>query len=103
MKINDIIWLNNAKMGYKLRYSHLPTCVSKLCMHDANNKSLSKKHAYNTRYRKDPYHPLAKSKRYNSSFLVKSVTTFNDLPETLKKIVNLSQFVKCCKNYHFLS
>ena len=39
LRIKDIIWLNNAKMGYKLKHSQLPSCVADLCASDSNNKS----------------------------------------------------------------
>ena len=103
LRIKDVVWLNNVKMGYKLRNNQLPVCVSILCSSDSHNKSLEKRHNYQTRCKDDHYHPLAKTKKYENSFLVKAVTDFNQLPDTLKKIASYEHFVKSIKNYHFLS
>ena len=88
-------------MGYKLRNAQLPVCVSTLCKHDSQNKSIEKKHNYQTRHKEDPYHSIARTKKYESSFLVKALTHFNELPDSLKKISSYECYVKSvnCHNH----
>ena len=57
--VNDMIWLNNVKLGYKLRHSHLLICIAELCLMNSMGQTLEKKHNYNTRQRTDSNQPLA--------------------------------------------
>ena len=64
LNVSDIIWLNNVKLGYKLRHSHLPICIAELCLTNSVGHSLEKKHRYYRRKCVDSYHPLARTKHY---------------------------------------
>ena len=77
LTVNDMVWLNNVKLGYKLRHSHLLICIAELCQTNSSGNTLQKNHNYDMRKRCDPNHLLAKSKHYESSYLVKAITQFN--------------------------
>ena len=103
LTIDDMLWINNVKIGYKLRHSHVPVCVSDLCLTDSKCRPLTKKHWYNTSKRNDLYHPSVHSKHYESSYLVKAITLYNQIPESFNKLTSISSFVHSIKSYHFLS
>ena len=103
LTIDNMIWLNNVKMGQKLRHSHLQSTITNLCCTDYRNCTLEKRHDYATRHKEDEVHPLAVTKDYESSYLVKVVTFYNQIPEPLKKLTAISIFDHAIKSYHFLS
>ena len=103
LTIDDMIWLHNVKLGHRLRHSHLLITISNLCRTDSKNCTLKKTHDYATRYKKDEIHPMASSKDYETSYLVKVVTVYNDIPESFKKLTAIPLFDRTIKSYHFLS
>ena len=103
LTIEDMIWINNAKMGHKLRHSQLPSRIVSLCQTDCRNCTLDKTHACSTRYKKDQIRPLAVTRYYELCYLVKVITVYNQLPESLKKLTTISLFDHAIKAYHFLS
>ena len=103
LTMNDMIWINNAKMGHRLRHSQLPSRIVHLCHTDGRDRTLQKTHSYCTHYKRDELHPLAMSRHYKSSYLVKVITVYNQLPESLKKLTTNSAFDHAIKAFHFLS
>ena len=103
LTVDDMIWINNAKMGHMLRHSQLPSQITHLCRTDGSNHTLQKTHTYCTRYKRDELRPLAVSRHYDSSYLVKVITVYNQLPESLKKFTTNSVFDHAIKPFHFLS
>ena len=103
LTVDDMIWINNAKMGHRLRHSQLPYQITYLCQTYGNNRTLQKTHNYCTHYKRDELCPLAVSRHYDSSYLVKVITVYNQLPESLKKITTNSVFNHAIKAFHFLS
>ena len=103
LTVEDMIWIKNAKMAHRLRHSQLPSRIVHLCQTDGSNRTLQKTHHYCTHYKRDELCPLAVSRHYDSSYLVKVITVYNQLPETLKKIASNSVFDHAIKSFHFLS
>ena len=101
--VNDMIWINNPKMGYRLRHSQLPSQIINLCRTDGRDRTLQKTHSYCTHYKRDELCPLAMSRHYESSYLVKVITVYNQLPESLKKLSTKAAFDHAIKAFHFLS
>ena len=82
LTIEDTIWLYNVKLGHRLRHSHLPITIGNPCHTDSKNRTLKKTHDYDTRYKKNEIHPMASSKDYKTSYLVKVMKAYNDIPES---------------------
>ena len=60
-----------------------------------------KKHAYNTRNKKDLNLPRFNKKSYQNSFLVQSLKKFSNLPVELKESSNINQFTFGVKKTYF--
>ena len=101
LKIRDILWINNVKLGYKLLHSHLPTKILNLCTTNSNSKDLTRTHRYGTRNKNLKNLLKATTRNHYNSYLVKSIKEFNSLPEPLKKITNWHKYVQSFKNYCF--
>ena len=102
LKIRDILWINNVKLGFKLLHSYLPTKIVNLCNTDSKSNNLTRAHRYGTRYKNLKNLPKAITRNYYNSYLVKNIKEYNSLPEPLKKIVNWHNYVQSCKNHCFL-
>ena len=97
MKIPKLISLQNLKLGFKVQHSQLPIMIKTACVTDANRQKLDKGHSYNTRCKNEPNHPKSKCIWYRSSFLTKSITEYQALPASLRKINSYFPFVLACK------
>ena len=102
LTVDDMIWINNAKMGHRLKQSQLPRQIVHLCWTDGSNRTLQKTHNYCTRYKRDELRPLAMSRHYDLSYLVKVIAVHNQLPESLKTYPINSVFDHAIKAFHFL-
>ena len=99
MKIPDIINLQNLKLGFKVQHSQLPANVLAVCTTDTKKGSLKKHHSYNTHRKNEQNCPKPDSKWYQSSFLVKSVGSYQSLLDQIRNITDYNHFVTSCKNY----
>ena len=94
LTLNQLIELENMKLGYKLHYNTLPTKLANHFKTDSRNMILTKKKRYNTR-KKGLYNlPMATNKLYHNSYLCKSIKCFNSLPSTIRNISNYKTFVR---------
>ena len=91
--------MQNLKLGFKMQHSQLPANVIATCTTDVEKKSLKKVHSYNTRRKGEQNHPKLASKWYQSSFLVKSVGSFQSLPDQIRNIKDYHHFVTSCKRH----
>ena len=98
LTLNQLIELENIKLGYKLHHNTLPVRLSNQIKTDSKNTALSKKHRYNTRHKRLLNLPLATNKLYHKSYLCKSIKCFNSLPPTITKISNYKSSVKKSKS-----
>ena len=90
-----MIKLELAKYGYKISHKLYP---SKLQAVAESNGGL-KQHRYPTRYKTTPNIQKHSSMEFNNSHLCKGITTYNNLPMTLKKAPTLKSFTKGVKRY----
>ena len=97
MRLDDLIKIENIKLGYKLEHSQLPTTIQNMLNTDSKEKSLVKTHPYPTRTKNVPNLPRAQNKAYHTSFLVKSIKEYEKLPLELRESKTLSGFIRKAK------
>ena len=73
LELPDLIKLENYKLRYRLLNKMLPDKLSLDITHDKNNNPLTKKHAYNTRNKKQLNIPKHATSSYHNSFLCASI------------------------------
>ena len=98
LTLNQLIELENCKLGYKLHHNTLPMKLANNIRTDSKNRTLTKKHRYNTRKRGLYNLPMATSKLYHNSYLCKSIKCFNTLPPTIRNKLNYKTFVRHSKS-----
>ena len=97
LTLNQLIKLENWKLGYKLKNNELPCRISKIISHDKNKIALNKKHHYNTRNKNLLNIPKHSSVSYHKSFLVSCIRDFASLPSSVTTIQKFKPFVHKCK------
>ena len=70
LRLDNLIKIENIKLGYKLEHSQLPKTIQHMLKTDSKEKSLVKTHPYPTRTKNVPNLPRALNKAYHASFLV---------------------------------
>ena len=98
LKLDQLIKLENFKLGYKLKNNELPCRLSKILSHDKNKKSLTKQHHYNTRNKDQLNIPKHSSLSYHNSFLVSCIRDFTTLPSSVTLTQGYHSFVRKHKN-----
>ena len=98
LNLQQLIELENIKIGYKLHQNALPTKLAKHIKTDSRSTTLSKQHKYNTRNKGLFSLPCATSKLYHKSYLYSSIKSYNSLPLSLKNTPNYRTFVKKAKS-----
>ena len=97
LTLNQLITLENQKLGYKLYNDMLPTNILKALSTDSNNKDLHKLHKYNTRHKSKLNLPVAYNKLYYTSFLTQALKAYEKLPKEITLCNNIKSFVLRCK------
>ena len=98
LKLDQLIKLENFKLGYKLKNNELRNRISKILSHDKNKKSLTKQHRYNTRNKEQLNIPKHTSVSYHNSFLVSCIRDFATLPLSVTSTRGHQSFIHKCKN-----
>ena len=80
LELTELIELENKKLGYKIYNNLLPIQMLNTIKSDAQSKTLSKKHKYNTRNKKVPYLPKTKNSSYHQSFLYCGLKSLSTIP-----------------------
>ena len=101
--LQELIILEQCKLGYKLCRKLLPLGFEKLMLTDHKMASIEKSHAYSTRSKKVPNRPSAKLSLYRNSFLYSSIKHFSDLSVEIRESKTLNTFVRKCKKMIFNS
>ena len=101
LKFDDMVKVEQCKLGYKLCHGLLPTAMASNMTKDHQNEFLAKGHRYSTRNKAIPNLPKALGKKYRSSFLYNSIKLYSELDDRLKSAQNLQTFAKQCKRIHF--
>ena len=95
--VEQLIVLEQCKMGFKLCTNQLPKGLSELLKTSHDKQSIEKSHNYPTRSKYIPNRPAAKTKLYRNSFLYKSIQHYSLLPNDIRNSPNLPVFVRNCK------
>ena len=100
-KIEQIIQIENCKLGYNIDKKLVPTALYKVITEDSKGKTLIKTHTYGTRNKAMPNIPRVGTNKYKTSFLNKGIKEFCGLPQELKNIENWPKFKSKLK-YHLI-
>ena len=93
LKFDDLVNLEQNKLGYKLNKNLLPLNLANVLLTDRIGKTLKKQHRYSTRQKENPNLPNHRSKLYNDSFLVQSIKNYNNL-NNLKTLYKFAATIK---------
>ena len=97
LTLNQLIFLENEKLGYKQYNNMLPVNILKAFRTDSKHRDLHKQHRYKTRHKSKLNLPVANNRLYHTSFLTQALKAFDKLPEELRLCSNIMQFVTNCK------
>ena len=99
LRISQLVKLELNKLAYK-RTHNLLTFKLAQCMNcDASGKSLEKQHHYLTRNKHLLNLPQITMKKYQKSFLMKSISLYSALPKEIMDCQNLHKFAQSVKHY----
>ena len=98
LTIDNIVKLENSKIWFKYYHNLIPTRLHELMTEDSNEIQVIKQHDYNTRHKHELNIPLATG-HYRNSFYVKGMKDYLNLPNSIKALPKLSQFVNRCKTH----
>ena len=98
LAFNQIIELENLKVGYKLYNNTLPPKITEHLTTDSSAQGLEKTYNYNTRHKHNLNLPVATNRLYHSSFLCKVVKNYAGLPTTVTSQTNFKTFTRKCKS-----
>ena len=93
LRLEELIQIENMKLGYNLEHSLLPSTIQNMLKSDSKEKSLVKTHSYSTRTKNIPNLPTAQNKAYHASFLVQSTKEYEKLPLEARESKTLSSFI----------
>ena len=97
LPFEQLIKLEQCKLGFKLCNNLLPTNLAKCMNEDHNMKSITKTHRYPTRKKHIPNLPHAVVNKYRDSFLYRAIKEYNDLNPLVQSCKSLSSFIGRCK------
>ena len=103
LKLDELVNLEQKKLGYKLNNNLLRPNLANVLLTDPRGKTLKKQHKYSTRQKDHPNLPNHCSKLYNDSFLVQSIKNYNNLDLVTKNIKTLHQFAASIKESAIMS
>ena len=87
------------KLAYKHTHNLLPLKLAQCMNCDANGKNLEKQHQYLTRNKHLLNLPQITTKKYQKSFLMKSISLYSALPKEIMNCQNLHKFAQSVKEY----
>ena len=97
LPFEQLIKLEQCKLGFKLCNNLLPTNLAKCMNEDHNMKSITKTHRYPTRKKHIPNLPHAVVNKYRDSFLYRAIKEYNDLNPLEQSCKSLPSFIGRCK------
>ena len=102
LRLQDLIQLENSKLGYQLEKNLLPLNLHMLLWTDSKNKTLQKTHQYNTRDKYLPKLPKVNTTNYQRGFQFQSIQDYKATPVEIRYTSTLKSFVRKLK-IHLLS
>ena len=97
LKFEDMITLEQCRLGYKLTHNLLPSRLSRNMTIDHKNQSIQKIHRYETRTKSIPNLPNVIGNKYRCSFLFQSIRHYATVDETVRQLPTLQLFTNKCK------
>ena len=94
LRLQDLIQMENRKLGYQLEKNLLPLNHHRLLWTDSRNKTLQKTHHYNTRGKHLPNHPKVNTVNYQRGFQFQSIKDYEATPVEIRKLSTLSTFIR---------
>ena len=101
LRLQDLIQMENRKLGYQLEKNLLPLNLFKLLWTDSKNKTLQKTH-YNTRDKHLPKLPKVTNTNYQRGFQFQSIKDYESTSVEIRNSSTLNSFVRKLK-LHLLS
>ena len=95
LKIKDLIHIAMCRLGHNISHKHYPSPILNLFVKFGGRKA----HRYPTQNKHVLNVQRHYSELYNKSFLCKSITAYNDLPQKLKNVVNTTTFIRELKQH----
>ena len=99
LAVDQMIELEMCKLGFRLVKNLLPKPLLKALQTDHYDRSTTKSHRYETRYRTVPNLPKATHSRYRNSYLFQAVSVYSKLPVIITNQTVLKGFASKCKAY----
>ena len=103
LRLQDLIQMENRKLGYQLEKNLLPLNLHKLLWTDSKNKTLQKNHHYNTRDKHLPKLPKVTNTNYQRGFQFQSIKDYESTPVEIRNSSTLKSFVRKLKLHLLLS
>ena len=97
LRLSQLVTLELNKLAYKHTHNLLPLKLAQCMNCDANGKSLEKQHQYLTRNKHLLNLPQVKTKKYQKSFLMKSISLYSALPKEIMDCQTLHKFAQAVK------
>ena len=95
LKIKDLIHIAMCRLGHNISHKHYPSLILNLFVKFGGKKV----HRYPTRNKHVRNVQQHYSELYNKSFLCKSITAHNDLPQKLKNVIITTTFIRELKRH----
>ena len=99
LRISQLVRLELNKLAYKRTHNLLPFKLAQCMNCDASGKSLEKQHRYLTRNKHLLNLPQITTKKYQKSFLMKSIGLDSALPKEIMDCQTLHKFAQSVKHY----
>ena len=97
LPFEQLIKLEQCKLGFKLCNNLLPLNLAKCMKEDHNMQSITKTHRYPTWKKHIPNLPHAVANKYRDSFLYRAIKEYNDLNPLVQSCKSLLSFSRRCK------
>ena len=101
LNVEQLIHMELCKVWHKRTLGLLPNNLEETMGTDQNNKSLNKKHNYETRQKKLQNRPNSTVRQYHESFLVKGNRFYSQLPLELHQVKCIKKFCRSLKKTYF--
>ena len=94
IRLQDLIQLENKKLGYQLERKLLPSNLYNLLWTDSKNKTLQKNHHYNTRDKHLPKLLKVNTNNYHQGFQFQSIKDYGSTPVEIRTLYSFTRKLK---------
>ena len=96
-RLQELLTLENNKLGYQMDKDLLPKNISHLLWTDSKDKTLKKTHRYQTRGRHLPKMPRVTKSKYHHGFQLASIRSYDRLSPEIRDSPTLYSFLRKLK------